>query len=213
MDELDLLKKAWKKDDKAFNQFSEKEIYHMLQKRSSSIVKWILIISILEVLLWTSLGLAFHTDDYLDGIKMEHGKLLFSLINYFNYGVTVVFIYLFYRNYVNISTTVSTQKLLSDILKTRKTVNWYVGYNLGMMCIGLLLGFFLAYNFNPEMDSMRRTLSDGQHNGLACITILILICFVAAFVFIFWLFYRLVYGILLRKLYRNYNELKKIDFQ
>ena len=28
---------------------------------------------------------------------------------------------------------------------------------------------------------------------------------------IIWLFYRLLYGILLRKLYRNYNELKKID--
>jgi uncharacterized membrane protein len=28
---------------------------------------------------------------------------------------------------------------------------------------------------------------------------------------IFWIFYRLIYGILLRKLYKNYNELKKID--
>ncbi|RYG41775.1 MAG: hypothetical protein EOO01_24420 [Chitinophagaceae bacterium] len=213
MEELDLLKKAWKKENGTFNQFSEKEIYHMLQKRSSSIVKWILIISILEVLLWTSLGIVLHTDDYLDHIKMENGNLLFSCLNYFNYAVTVVFIYLFYRNYVNISTTVSTQKLMSDILKTRKMVNWYVGYNLAMMCVGLLLGFFLAYNFNPEVEKLRLTLNDGHHNAMIWIMLLILVCFIATCLFIFWLFYRLVYGILLRKLYRNYNELKQIDFK
>jgi hypothetical protein len=27
----------------------------------------------------------------------------------------------------------------------------------------------------------------------------------------FWLFYRVLYGILLRRLYANYKELKKID--
>ena len=50
MDELEILKKDWKKNENAFDQVTEKEIYGMLHKRSSSIVKWILITSILEFL-------------------------------------------------------------------------------------------------------------------------------------------------------------------
>ncbi len=41
MDELDLLKKHWKKDETSFEQVSEKQIYKMIHKSSSSIVKWI----------------------------------------------------------------------------------------------------------------------------------------------------------------------------
>jgi len=43
------------------------------------------------------------------------------------------------------------------------------------------------------------------------ITFGILGLIVVAIFGIFWLFYRLLYGILLRKLYNNYKELKKID--
>jgi hypothetical protein len=39
MDVLDLLKKDWKKKEHTFDQVSENEIYNMLHKRSSSIVK------------------------------------------------------------------------------------------------------------------------------------------------------------------------------
>ena len=53
MKELDLLKKDWKKNSDSFEQISEKEIYKMIHKKSSSIVKWILIISILEISFWT----------------------------------------------------------------------------------------------------------------------------------------------------------------
>jgi hypothetical protein len=46
MKELDLLKKDWKKSTVSFEQISELELYKMIHKKSSSIVKWILIISI-----------------------------------------------------------------------------------------------------------------------------------------------------------------------
>ena len=38
MDELELLKKDWKKQEGLFHQISEEEIYGMLHKGSSSIV-------------------------------------------------------------------------------------------------------------------------------------------------------------------------------
>ena len=59
MDELELLKKDWKKNDGQFKQVSENEIYGMLHKSSSSIVKWIFIISIVEFLVLRLMDLSF----------------------------------------------------------------------------------------------------------------------------------------------------------
>ena len=59
MEELDLLKKAWKKEERSFDQVSEKDIYGMLHQKSSSIVKWILIISIVEFAFWNVIAFLF----------------------------------------------------------------------------------------------------------------------------------------------------------
>ncbi len=208
MEELDLLKKDWQSNT-AFEQVSEVEIYKMLHMKSSSIVKWIFIISILEILLWTSLTVFFDTDDYLKNSKFEELDTFFKALTVFNYLVVVVFIYLFYKNYVSISTTVSTKQLMKDILKTRKTVQYYVWYNLGMVVLCLLIGFFMAFTYNPDVSvSMEKI---GNNSTVMAITIVVLILVLALFFGLFWLFYRLLYGILLKKLYRNYSELKKID--
>ena len=51
MDELDLLKQDWKKQDANLPNIKAKEIYPLLLKRSSSIVKWIFFISLAELAL------------------------------------------------------------------------------------------------------------------------------------------------------------------
>ena len=209
MKELDLLKKNWQKND-AFEQVSEVDIYKMLHAKSSSIVKWIFIISILEILLWTLISLIFNTDDYLKKIKHEELEVYFEILTYFNYAVILIFIYLFYKNYVAISTTVSTKQLMKDILKTRKTVQCYVWYNLGMVGFSMMLGFFMAFTYNPEVVALMDKIDN--NTKIMVITIGIFVFIIAAFLGIFWLFYRLLYGILLRRLYANYKELKKIDF-
>jgi hypothetical protein len=145
MKELDLLKKDWQKNDNSFAVVSETEIYKMIHKKSSSIVKWILIISIMEVCLWTFLNVFFNSDDYFK--KMKHDEIItyINVLNYFSYGVVLVFIYLFYKNYIAISATVSTKQLMKDILKTRKTVQYYVWYNLGMIVLYCIIGFIADY--------------------------------------------------------------------
>jgi hypothetical protein len=98
---------------------------------------------------------------------------------------------------------------MKDILKTRKTVQCYVWYNLGMVAVSLIIGFFIAFTYNPEVIVLRdKIASDGK---VMAITIGILILTIAVFLSVFWLFYKLLYGILLRRLYANYSELKKID--
>ncbi|WP_369752323.1 hypothetical protein [Flavobacterium sp. WC2409] len=209
MKELDLLKKDWKKNENSFVQISEIEIYKMIHKRSSSIVKWILIISILEVLLWTSISIIFNTDDYFK--KMDHVELIPFMkgITYLNYGVILVFIYLFYKNYIQISTTESTKQLMKTILRTRKTVQCYVWYNLGMALISLIIGYIIALLYNPETSALMSQITNS--GKVMAITIGVLVLTTVAFFGVFWLFYRLLYGILLRRLYANYKELKKID--
>ncbi len=209
MEELDLLKKDWKKSDHGFNEVSEKEIYTMLHRRSSSIVKWILVIGIIEVLVWSGIGLIFSTDDYLQKMDNTGFVTAVRIFNYINYAVVLVFMYLFYRNYVNISTTSSTRKLMKDIIKTRKTVQYYVWFNLAVIAISLTMGFFMAITYNPEISGLRDQINhDGASMAkfIGLIALIIVVC-----VGVFWVIYRLIYGILLRRLLANYRELKKID--
>nr|WP_294926278.1 hypothetical protein [uncultured Flavobacterium sp.] len=210
MKELDLLKKDWKKNADSFEQISEKEIYKMIHKKSSSIVKWILIISILEISFWTFSNLFINTDDILR--KMNHPEIVLTLdlLTYFNYIVVFIFVFIFYKNYKTISTTVAIKSLMSAILRTRKTVQYYVWYNLGMFLIISIFTFFISFAYSPEMVFLREKIAaDGK---AMFFTVGILILIILGLLGMFWCFYRVLYGTLLRRLYANYKELKKIDF-
>ena len=130
MDELEILKKDWKKNENTFDQVSEKEIYGMLHKRSSSIVKWILIISVLELLLWSGISFLTSDESYSKTLKAYHLDTIMPVITIINYGVILFFIYLFFKNYKAINTTDTVKQLMQNILKTRKTVQYYVWYNI-----------------------------------------------------------------------------------
>lgn len=211
MEELDLLKKAWQKDSHSYEQISESEIYKMLHRKSSSIVKWILIISIIEVIFWAAISFAYNTDDYMKKLHAENMIVYFKVLNFINYAVILWFIYNFYKNYIKISTTASTKQLMQDILQTRKTVKYYVWYNLGMIVVSFIAGFCIAFAYNPKMEILKDKIAHEENHVILLKTLGIMVLAVAIFVGLFWLFYRLLYGILLRKLNRNYKELKKID--
>ncbi len=205
MDDLDLLKKNWQKLDN-FSQVSEQEIYGMLHKKSSSIVRWLLIISVLEFGLWTGLSFVFDSSKHF---KDEHQIFYIDLIEYFGYGVILVFIYFLYRNYKKITTTVTTKQLMVDILKTKKIVQYYVWYNLTMIVLAIIVGVGYVFLVNPENLALKgKFLNDPK---LLFGFIVTFVGITIIFLGVFWLFYRLLYGILLKKLYINYEELEKID--
>lgn len=211
MEELDLLKKAWQKDSHSYEQVSESEIYKMLHKKSSSIVKWILIISIIEVLFWGVISIFFKVDEYLKNLNAENLSMYFQVLNVVNYVVILWFIYNFYKNYIKISTTASTNKLMHDILKTRKTVQYYVWYNLLMSLLSMIAAFVMEFEFNPRMEIVKNQIANENNYNTLFVTVGIMLLSIIVFIGLFWLFYRLLYGILLRKLNSNYKELKKID--
>ena len=215
MEELDLLKKAWQKDSHKYEQISENEIYSMIHKKSSSIVKWILIISILEFALWNIVSFACLGDSY---IKNKYGKDIYKFVieinniyNIINYVVVILFIYLFYKNYKRISTTTSTKKLMQDILKARKTVQYYVWFNILFFVFGTLILLYVEFTYDSRYSILIDQINQDSSHMLLYKSIGKVVASLVAIVVIIWLFYRLLYGILLRKLNANYKELKKID--
>lgn len=205
MKELDLLKKDWKKNENSFQQISESEIYTMLHKKSSSIVKWILIISILEFVILRGLDFWILLDkEYKSKMDVAHLYGFEVTLTTINYVVLIAFIYVFYKNFRCINTSSSTKKLMVDILNTRKIVKYYVWYNLILVALTSIVAVVSEVKYNEVLSNFYIKHEIALYAlSIGIITILFLI---------FWLFYKLLYGILLKRLYKNYNELKKIDY-
>lgn len=215
MEDLDLLKKAWKKDSQSFHQVTENEIYKMIHKRSSSIVKWILIISILEFIFWTVINIFFLGEKY---IKQKYSRDIWNYVieintfyNSISYIVVAVFIYLFYKNYRQISTVSSTKQLMTDILKTRKTVIYYIWFNIIFFVFGTLTIMYVQLNYDSKFAKLTEAIRNDNTNIILLKQIGFILIFLSIMVVIIWLFYKLIYGILLGKLNRNYKDLKNID--
>lgn len=204
MKELDLLKKDWQKNN-AFEQVSEVEIYKMLHKKSSSVVKWILIVSLMEFVVLNGVAFLLNDPKY-DAFMRLHPFI--SFLEKFNYAVIIVFIYLFYRNFKSISVLNSSRTLIKHILKTRRIVTYYIYWNI---FIGGVTGALSGIEgFNEGYTSGNNSIKSNSRAPLEanCITIIIVALLVMGGI---WLFYKLLYGRFLSKLKENYIELKKID--
>jgi hypothetical protein len=212
MKELDLLKKDWQKSGNSFEQISESEIYGMLHKKSSSIVKWILMISVLEFLFWSVLTVFINDDKYQEKLQEYSIEDFMFAVNIVNYLITILFIYLFYKNYRTISTIDSTKQLMTNILKTKRTVRNYIWYNLGVITVSIIISIVMLFYHNSQFISlMEKAVSNGHKSLFIAISIGLSALFIVVVIGLFWVFYKLLYGILLKRLYANYNELKKID--
>ncbi|WP_027124664.1 hypothetical protein [Gelidibacter mesophilus] len=212
MDELELLKKHWKKQDTEYPQVSANDIYKMILKRSSSIVKWIFIISILEFALWTFLS--FFLKDHKDAQHFDKFDSDFLLIplTVLGYIILIYFFYLFYRNFKRISVTDSAKVLMENILKTRRTVKNYVFFNLAFMAITFVAVLYIEFDQDKAFISKAQTAAaNGEVFMFYAKTILIVAGVLAVFGAVLLFFYWLIYGLLLRKLNRNYKELKKLE--
>lgn len=126
MDELELLKKDWKMKEASLPKLSYEKIYQMIWRRSSSVVKWIFYISIFELIFWLGLDILLKIFDQKPALNIPNEHYIQLGMNIIMYPVILYFIYSFYRNYKNITTTSSVKELMKSILKTRRTVKYYV---------------------------------------------------------------------------------------
>ncbi len=202
MDELELLKKDWKKQEDTLPEFSYNQLYKMHLKKSSSIVRWIFIISVLEFVLWTSLDIIWKITNGYDSFS-EMGPIFSISTSVISYGVLIYFVIRFYLSYRQIQITDSSKVLMKNILNTRKTVRQYVLANVlffTVLCTIMIL--LIIFNKIPVsgVESNHRVL-------FGVISFVVMLVFIA---FIFG-FYRVIYGILTRKLQKNYDELERAE--
>ena len=211
MDELDLLKKDWKKQDKSFPKLSYKEIYKLIHKKSSSIVKWLFIICIAEFMFWGIINF-FIPESYLEIYEKFHLKTILNVSYVLHYIVIVGFIYLFYKNYNAICVIDNTSLLMKKIIKTRKTVNYYVYYNIILTVIlSFIVNFVMFTNediLNDVFNSSAATIDSDTFFNIMLIAQIVGLFLMIGFLL---LYYRVVYGILLRKLNKNYKELETLE--
>ncbi len=200
MDELELLKKRWQAQESSLPNYKSTEIYEMLHKKSSSIVKWIFLISIFEFIFWIVIEFIGMSQSVNDSIKELDLQTFYRVTLVVNYVVIIAFIVKFFYNYQQIQTTDTVKSLMKTIVKTRLTVKYYVWFNIIFFAITSIVSVVVTLNHLDNINSQNFWLS-----------ILISIAILGFIILIIWAFYRLLYGILTKRLLTNYKNLKKIE--
>jgi len=139
----------------------------------------------------------FLKDNTIDMERM-HMLNFYNIANVLSYVIAVVFIYLFYKNFTEISVQDTSKKLMSDILKTRRIVKYYVGFQL---FLGGIVSLILIIK---SKDESLLNINQTMLWVIAVVGVIIVL-------FVMWLFYMLIYGVLLNKLNTNYKELVKFE--
>ena len=76
-----------------------------------------------------------------------------------------------------------------------------------MVFVAMVFGFVYSSGHDPELAAQIEHFNTQQY------AIMIATFIIATLIFgvVIWLFYKLLYGILLKRLNKNYNELKKME--
>lgn len=197
---LDLLKEQWKKQNKNLPKYNQNELYAMLQKKSTSIVKWIFVISILEFLFWIGLEIVSYFYDFNDVIDEINLTYFYRITLVINHIVIVGFIVLFFIRYKKINITDNSKELMRSIIKTRNTVKAYVWFNV----VFFIISFVITNYYTVKHLSI-------EEEGFIWGYILGVFIVMLVFVGLLLLFYRIIYGTLIKRLYKNYEQLKKLE--
>jgi hypothetical protein len=201
-------KKVWKGQPKEANEVSTLEIYKMTQSKSTSIVKWIFIVGLLEFTFFLVLNLILLEPNYNEIFGNVNVTQFINFSYYFNYLVVALFLIIFYKNYVSVSTVDDTKTLMKKIIKVRKTVKFYIFYNVFINILMLIIYNIIIFN-SPDtikiiLSNYDMALDESQMMTVYIISQVIAVVMILLFLF---LLYYLLYGTLLKKLKKNYKEL------
>lgn len=211
MDELEILKKDWQKNQK-FPKLSKKEIYRLLHKKSSSIVKWIFILSIIEFCFWTLISLLMKDSEAQQRFDSYDIDYIIMPLIISGYIILAYFFVAFYKNYKKISSTDSVKLLMKNILNTRKTVKHYVLFNLIFLYISIIVGIIIEVSNSVDLKLITAKFTDTAdyfilYGIVAILTLLMMVLLTG----ILLGFYYLVYGLLLKRLKKNYKVLQELE--
>lgn len=212
--DIDSLKQQWQAQ-KISNPYSHSEILNLLNKKSRNYVKYILWVSVIEFLI--ILGSHLLVDKHHSFFKiMENLDITVTdtLIQQYNtiyitmqvvsLLVTGFFIFKFYFGYKGIKIEENLKQFILKIIYFRKTVNLFIFINIVLFIIYVitLVGFVIGYSSfqNIEIESARAL------RFIVALSIGIGLCITLALIY-----YRIVYGILVKRLGKNLKQLQEMD--
>ena len=185
----------------------------MIWKKYSSVVRWLFYISIIEFLLPHLLYLipSFRNEmdyNFAKSLGINNWIIALTIVQY---AVAIDLIVLFYKRYKEISVLDDAGKLMKRIFRTRQTVKHYVLFCLAMVLLifaVFIVGMALDDNLAETLNLKNQSVDPEQLKWL-----LIGVMTVAGILFTVLLagIYGLLYGLLTRKLSRNYIELKRME--
>lgn len=216
--DIDNFKKTWQ-EQKVPPIYSSTEIEAMLNKSSRNYVKYILWISIAEFLIILCLNIyyTFLGDDSNNFISIL-GRLgvqdsaelqadfahLYFILKIISLILTAIFVVKFYLNYRRIHVEANLKKLILQIITFKKTVNLFILANVTLLILfTAVLTVFVFTVLAEQSIHLNNPTLIGFVTGLVFMTVLS--------VLLIWVYYRIVYGIILKRLGRNLAELQKID--
>ena len=218
--DLDNFKKTWQEQD-ILPKYDSTEIEAMLNKSSKNYVKYILWISIAEflVILCMNFYYAFLGNDRNSlmsilsrlGIKNTTSlevnfTHLYFYLKLVSLLMTAFFVVKFFRNYRKINIESNLKKLILQIINFKKTVNFFI-----------LANILLIILFTVVLLVVTLTVLSQQNIHLNSPTLIMFlvgtIVMMGISVVLIWVYYRLVYGIILKRLGKNLEELQRIDEQ
>lgn len=215
---IDDFKKSWQ-EQQVSEVYQSSEIEAMLNKKSRNYVKYILWISIAEFLFFAGVNTytVFCTQKSSSFIDMlqklgVHSNInieanfqhLYLLLKIFSLALTAFFVLLFYKNYKKINVENNLKKLILQIIKFKKTVNVFILTNILVLIVFI---FILSYF---TMDIMKQQNIHLDNPTLTGFIIGILVSVGLGIVLIL-LYYRIVYGIIMKRLGVKLKQLQKIE--
>nr|WP_314497685.1 beta-carotene 15,15'-monooxygenase [uncultured Chryseobacterium sp.] len=218
--DLDSFKKTWQ-EQPVQHKYDNDEILQMLNKKSRNYVKYIFWISVIEFILFTAFGLFYITQNKesntfltsLQKLGIEKNDQLqdifdniYLIIKIFTLFVTGYFVIKFYKNYRKIKVEEDLKKFISRIIRFKKTVNAFILVNILIViaCTSVLI-IFGIYAIQKQDTAL-------ENSSIVAFIVSFIISTVLCVVLI-WIYYRLVYGILIKRLDKNLTQLKEIDSQ
>jgi hypothetical protein len=205
MDELKSLKNKWA-NQKFDKQYSAEELNGLIQKKSKSSIKYIFYLSVTEFFLYISIPFIvpnyYESFDYYKSLNLYEFSIATSVIGYI---LLLYFMLRLFRNYKRISVTDSVKGHLSTILNTRRAVNQYIYFSLGILLVFLCVVMYSALLFDENLIALQ------EKKDSIVMIIFIIGIIISLIIGVFGLLYYFLYGRLLNPLKKNEKELMNIN--
>ena len=216
--DLDQYKTSWQQQE-VLPKYDSNEILKMLNKKSRNYVKYILWISIVEFFLILAVSL-YYSYQGNDGESLIHIlekmqvkmtpeilntiDVFYNIMKYLSIIIVLFFVIKFYLNYKKINVESNLKKFIQQIIVFKKTVNRFILINiLFLLVMTLSMGaLVLQIIFQQHIE-----IDNPTFVGFIVGFLISLLLSVGLVI----LYYRLVYGIIIKRLSKNLEQLKEIE--